>query len=155
MASAFISVDTSSFSTLADQFHQAATDISDATDDGVADAGELIAARAREKSAWSSKIPPTIRSEVRGSIATISAGSENVPQARWFEQGRTDKHSPPWKHPVFPKKGSPRKSWTWAKMTRPFRPFLYPALLAATDEATDTVTDAIMAAVDAAVVSEE
>lgn len=83
-------------------------------------AGEQVAAKARQNSTWSKRIPGTVRVQVsfrrNREGVTIRAGGPKAPHARPYEglsaRGNTFRH-PVWGH-----------DW-W--VTQPTRPFLIPA----------------------------
>lgn len=142
----FASVDTSGFDQLAQALDRARGEVEDALEEGIGQAGELIAEKARLNAHWSSTIPPTIKEKPNAARVVISAGSPEVLIAKWYEQGRTD--NGPWRHPVWPVAGSDRASWVWVDQTRPSRPFLRPALIDNTEEAMQLVADVVLRRLD-------
>ena len=85
-------------------------------------AGEVIAARARELSSWSERIPGSIRTISRGGDEVlIAAGGPAAPYAITFEAP----HAANWRHPVFAR-GPDRSKWVWRPQIPPRR-FLLPA----------------------------
>lgn len=88
-------------------------------------AGELIAADARNRASWSQRIPGTIK--VRTSFrferetVTVTAGGPNAPHARPYEGSRRD----PFRHPVHADPNKTRGDWTWVSQAA--RPYLIPA----------------------------
>lgn len=111
-------------------------------------AGELIAERARQNAAWSSRIPMTIKTTVmnNGMTVVVKAGGgkgSTAPHARVYEhEGRAGN----FKHPVFADATQTSRAWTW--VTEAARPFLKPASDELLPEATAAVEAALQKAVD-------
>ena len=97
-------------------------------------AAEVIAADARVLSAWSERIPGSVRvypTLTRGGTAvTIAAGGVRAPNAYTFEGKRGGR--PVW-HPVFAE--GARSDWRWVPQTP--RPFMRPAAEARAGQAAD------------------
>lgn len=110
--------------------------------------GEGMAADARTRAGWSSRIPATIK--VRSSFRAdregveIVAGGPAAPYARPYE-GLSSGSSGKFRHPVFADAANfTRKAWTW--VDSPTRPFLMPAAEAGVEQATQNLTAALDAA---------
>lgn len=118
------------------------------------DGGPLIGGRAAELSAWSKKIPRTIRWRTTGNMAKVtlivSAGYKGVPIAKWYELGHTQDHSG-WWHPAWPH--GKRKSWKWVPQAKGeyHRPYLYPALQERQGQVAQVAMGAIIDATVAAI----
>lgn len=105
---------------------------------GLREAGELVAASARAGSAWSTRIPASIKVSVRGPVARVSAGSAAAPHAAAYEHegvGGT------FRHPVNAWARHDRAEWVWAN--NPARPFLHPALADRADAAADIIAGSV------------
>lgn len=102
--------------------------------DGLRAAGELVAADARSRASWSSRIPGSIAVKVRAGYAEVSAGGGGAPHAAAYEhEGRTGV----FRHPVNAWARHDRGEWVWAN--NPARPFLGPALESHAVEAADLI----------------
>ena len=98
---------------------------------GLKQAGKVLEDRAREAAlAHSKKVAATVTSRTRNYMVTVSAGLPGEPLARLFELGNlgAPKTRLKFNHPVFARKGSDRKSWTWTSQDR------FPFLLLAVEE---------------------
>ena len=83
--------------------------------------------------AHSQSIPPTIKTRAYTSgMVVIKAGTKKVQLAALYEEGNVGGKPGRFKHPVFPKKGSDRNSWTWTSQTG--YPFFKPAAIRALPE---------------------
>jgi len=109
---------------------------------------EGMAADARTRAGWSTRIPPTIK--VRTSFRSdregveIVAGGSAAPHARPYE-GLSAGSSDKFRHPVFADATNfTRRAWTW--VSSPTRPFLIPAAEAGEQETTQNMTAALEAA---------
>lgn len=109
---------------------------------------ESMAADARSRAAWSTRIPPTIK--VRTSFRVgregvdLVAGGSAAPHARPYE-GLSAGGSGEFRHPVFAdSQNFTRRAWTW--VTSPTRPFLIPAAEAGEQETTRNMIAALDAA---------
>jgi hypothetical protein len=110
--------------------------------------GEDMAADARTRAGWSSRIPATIK--VRSSFRAdregveIVAGGPSAPHARPYE-GLSSGSSGKFRHPVYADAANlTRKGWTWVDQAT--RPFLMPAAEAGVEKATQNLTAALDAA---------
>ena len=110
--------------------------------------GEDLAADARTRAGWSSRIPSTIK--VRTSFRAnregveIVAGGPSAPHARPYE-GLSAGSSGKFRHPVFADaENFTRRAWTW--VDSPTRPFLMPAAEAGEEKTTQKLTAALDAA---------
>lgn len=106
---------------------------------GVRAAGEIVAADARSRAGWSSRIPGsvTVRSSVRAAV--VEAGGDTAPHAAPYEnEGRPGT----FRHPVNAWARRDRAEWVWAD--NPARPFLHPALMARADEVADVIAAAVV-----------
>lgn len=103
---------------------------------GLAAAGEIVAAKARSNASFSSRIPASIKVRRRGSRVKIQAGSSLAPHAAPLEN-----HGRPgtFRHPVF----GDREVW----VSQPARPFLTPAA----EDSVEAVEAAVLSLVDVTV----
>ena len=107
--------------------------------------GDEIAADARTRAGWSTRIPATIkvRSSFRANREGVElvAGGPNAPHARPYE-GLSAGQFGKFRHPVFADaENFARNGWTWVES--PTRPFLFPAATAGEEKATQKVITAL------------
>ena len=152
-----VTIDTAGFDALIEGLETAADDLEPTLSEGVRATGGEILKKAGELSGWSEKIPPSLRLLMIGKTTVmITAGGEDGAHpatAYMFEIGKTAKGNTR-NHPVFPGANEPSSNWDWAKLTRPKRPYLTPAVLdvglLAASEIGDELIDMIDEAIDKA-----
>jgi len=149
-----VTIDTAGFDALIEGLETAADDLEPTLSEGVRATGGEILKKAGELSGWSEKIPPSLRLKMIGKLtALISAGGEDGAHpaiAYMFEIGKTARGNV-WNHPVFPGANESKANWHWAKMTRPKRPFLTPAIIDIGLQASGTLGDEMIDMIDAAI----
>jgi hypothetical protein len=104
---------------------------------GLNKAGEIVAAEARSRSGWSSRIPSTIRTGVTTRGVYVRAGGPRAPHAVTFE-GKADGSAR--RHPVFAR--GARSNWTWVAQDP--RPFLRPALASKVEDVMTVAADSLL-----------
>ena len=152
-----VTIDLAGFDSLIEGLEAAADDLEPTLAEEVRSTGGEILKKAGNLSAWSEKIPPSLRLLMIGKTTVmITAGGEDGAHpatAYMFEIGKTAKGNI-WNHPVFPGANEAKSNWHWAKMTRPKRPYLTPAVLdvglLAASEIGDELIDMIDEAIDKA-----
>jgi hypothetical protein len=149
-----VTLDTAGFDSFIEGLELAVDDLEPTLAEGVRTVGGEILKKAGELSAWSEKIPPSLRLLMIGKTSVmITAGGEDGAHpatAYMFEIGKTAKGNV-WNHPVFPGAGESKSNWHWVKMTRPRRPFLTPAILDVGLQASSTLGDELIDMIDTAI----
>jgi len=150
-AGAGVTVDVAGFDSFIEGLENAADDLEPTLAEGIRSTGEQILKKAGELSAWSGKIPLSLRLEMIGKFtALVRAGDEKTPTAYMFEIGKTAAGNT-WNHPVFPGENEPSSNWHWAKMPRPKRQYLTPAVIDIGIPAADTLGDELIDMIDEAI----
>ena len=110
----------------------------------VLEQAKVIADDARQRAAWSSRIPGSVRASTSGGLsAVVRAGGASAPHAAAFEHaGRQGS----FRHPVFANQDEERTQWSW--VSQEARPFLHPAALDRLDETVRALGVAVIEAVD-------
>jgi hypothetical protein len=130
---------------LGTQLRRAQPDVYKQVRKAVREEARIVAASAREKASWSTRIPATVRVSALGvNTAVVRAGNDKTaPHAKPFEHAG---HSGTFRHPVH---GDPRKTRSeWAWVTQQARPFLHPAAWERLPETVRHLGQAVITAVD-------
>ncbi len=102
-----------------------------------------VAAKAREKADWSTRIPATIKASAQGvNTAVVKAGGANAPHAAAYEMAGK---SGMFRHPVHADPSKSRDEWTW--VSEQSRPFLHPSALERLDKTVEALGTAVSTAV--------
>lgn len=113
-------------------------DIYKATQKGLRQVGQKVAARARQNASWSKRIPQTVTVRSAGLNAVIvSAGGKNAPHAKPIEHAGAEGT---FRHPVF----GNRAVWVDQKA----RPFLHPAAIDRLQESAEELAEVLTVQVE-------
>ncbi len=118
-----IKIDTSSFTKFAKDLKDADKKLRRELSRNMKLAGELVAADARQRAGFSSRIPQNIKVGVRANIIRIFVNQSGAPEAKPLEHHGKEGT---FRHPVFGNKD------VW--VSQPAHPFLAPALAAKKEE---------------------
>lgn len=130
-------LDTRDFSRFAKALRRQAPDMAVTLRKELRAAGEIVAADARARASFSSKIPASIKTRVSGATISIVAGSKKAADAAPYEnEGKQGD----FRHPLF----GNRAVWISQKA----HPFLHPALEAGRPAVMDAALQALDRAVD-------
>jgi hypothetical protein len=112
---------------------KAATAVRKRVRSGISAAGADVAAAVKADSAWSHRIPGTVRVvtsfSAKSAGVTITAGGVKAPHARPLDSGNRSGGTIN-RHPVFARKTKTSDTWTW--VNQPTRPFFQAAVTAQT-----------------------
>lgn len=104
-------------------------------------AGRVVADKAKQNAAWSTRIPRATRVSVsfaaRRPGVSVVVDKKKAPHARPYEHGG---RPGTFRHPVYAR-GEDRRAWTW--VSQQARPFLEPALEARGDAAAKQIEQAV------------
>lgn len=142
-----IVVDTGGLNALARDIARVAPEAAKGLTKGMAGAGAVIAANAKQRVSYSKRIPASIKVHAARGNVRVSAGGDAAPNAAPIE----NKGKGFVRHPVFvpyDKMPGPPGSWT-EKNSHPA--FLAPALDATAGEVAELVEDALFEAVERAI----
>jgi hypothetical protein len=132
--------DTKALSRLARDLRLASPEVWKATRVALKAAGEIVAADARQRASFSSRIPASIKVRVTsgGQVKVVAGGVQAEDAAPLENKGRAGR----FRHPVY----GDRENW----VEQPARPFLAPALAAHQDEVAEAIENAVTLAVERA-----
>ena len=142
-----IVVDTAGLNALARDLARVAPEAAKGLTKGMAGAGQVIAANAKQRASYSKRIPGSIKVRAARGNVKVSAGGDAAPNAAPIE----NKGKGFVRHPVFvpyDKMPGPPGSWT-EKNSRPA--FLAPALEESAAKVAELVEDALFEAVERAI----
>lgn len=111
-----IEIDTSSFTKFAKDLKRASPELAKSLRKNLKLAGEVVAADARRRSSWSSRIPQAIKVGANRNLIRVYVLKSKAPEAKPLEHGG---QQGTFRHPVF----GNREVW----VSQPARPFLGPA----------------------------
>lgn len=147
-----IEADTASLNRLARDLSAAAPEAWAACRASLREAGDIVAADARQRASFSTRIPGTIHTVSRLGVVKVRAGGAGAPNAAPIEnEGREGV----FRHPLWgswerPEGGYKNHGKTWINddpRNQKARPFLAPALAAKSQIVAEKIADAVNAAV--------